>query len=298
MRSGSEQPLVSVIIPTFNRPDYLEKAITSVSGQSYSNFEILIVDDGSKEAYAKPICNNFEKCTYYFKPNGGLSSARNFGVKKAVGEYIAFLDDDDYWAPDKLEKQVGLLKTRYNIDCVHSAAYVVDEDNRPTGSIIGASKNKEHKRSGNVFWNALGLWVVKSPTPLIRKKVFEKGLWFDENIRVGEDVDFYQRMFYRHKIFYIPEPLAYYREYSNQKRLSTQAIKYIGLEKRMLANFRDMGVRNRIVLYRIAFRLLTMGIRNWKRVFPEVSLNFNTLDTYLRPMHCIDVLTKQKEKCA
>lgn len=297
MRSVNEQPLVSVIIPTYNRPEYLEKAIASVSGQTYDNFEILIVDDGSEEAYAKPICSKYEKCSYYFKPNGGLSSARNFGIKRAEGVYIAFLDDDDYWAPEKLKKQVALLQKNRDIDCIHSAAIVVDENNRSTGNVIGASKNKEHKRSGNVFWNALGVWVVKSPTPLIRRSVFEMGLWFDEAIRVGEDVDFYQRMFYRHKISYIPESLAYYREYSDQKRLSVQAFKYLGIEKKMLENFKAMGVKNRIVLHRIAFRLLRMGIRNWNKVFPEISLNFNTLDTYYRPMYCINVISEQKEEC-
>ena len=187
---------VSVIIPTYNREEYLVQAIVSVINQSYRNFEVLVIDDGSSNNYAESICNKYKHCKYFYKENGGLSSARNFGIKKEQGTYIAFLDDDDYWKSDKLEKQVAFLENNNEVDCVHSSAIVVDKQSIETGGIIGASKLKAHKRSGYVFWNALGAWVIKSPTPLIRKKVFTEDLLFDETIKVGEDVDFYQRMFY------------------------------------------------------------------------------------------------------
>jgi glycosyltransferase involved in cell wall biosynthesis len=247
--------MVSVIIPTYNREKYLEEAIVSVVNQTYDNFEILVIDDGSKLNYAETICNKFEKCNYYYKNNGGLSSARNFGIKKARGNYIAFLDDDDFWREDKLEQQVAILNQFKKIDCVHSSAEVVNENSKKTGGIIGASAKKANKRSGYVFWNAIGVWVVKSPTPLIRKKVFTEDLLFDESIKVGEDIDFYQRMFYRHKVFYIEEPLAYYREYKDTHRLSRQQEKYVGVEKKQLENFKKMNIKNPINLYCITLRL-------------------------------------------
>ncbi len=184
------QPLVSVIIPTYNREAYLEESIFSVSHQTYTNVEIIVVDDGSKVNYAESICSKYLNCNYYYKLNGGLASARNLGVSIAKGDYIAFLDDDDFWKLEKLEKQVEILNKNPSIDCVHSSAVVVDENGNLTGQSIGAAQNKVHKRSGYVFWNALGVWVVKSPTPLIRKKVFQPDLLFDETIKVGEDVDF------------------------------------------------------------------------------------------------------------
>ncbi|SHN09801.1 glycosyltransferase [Polaribacter sp. KT 15] len=247
--------LVSVVIPTYNREKYLEEAIVSVIDQTYKNFEIIIIDDGSDYKYVESICKKFENCYYYYKKNGGLSSARNYGIKKAKGSYIAFLDDDDFWRKDKLEKQVAILNSFSDVDCVHSSASVVKEDGVETGVIIGASANKAYKRTGYVFWNALGVWVVKSPTPLIRKKVFTKDLLFDETIKVGEDIDFYQRMFYRHKVVYIDEPLAYYREYADVKRLSLQKEKYIGIEKKMLSNFKKMGVKSLITILRIKYKL-------------------------------------------
>lgn len=283
-----KNPLVSVIIPTYNRDTYLEEAIYSVAHQAYSNIEIIIVDDGSTVNYAESICSNYANCNYYYKPNGGLSSARNFGISVAKGKYIAFLDDDDYWKLDKLERQVEILNNNLSVDCVHSSAAVVDENGNLTGEYIGAAQNKIHKRSGYVFWNALGVWVVKSPTPLIRKKVFQPDLQFDETIKVGEDVDFYQRMFYRHKVHYINEPLAFYRDYANQDRLSIQNEKYIGIEKKMYQNFRNMGVENPFVLYRIARILLKSAINVWNEIHYLNPIKIGRFEFYLKPVHCLN----------
>jgi glycosyltransferase involved in cell wall biosynthesis len=269
-----EKTLVSVIITTYNRDTYLEEAIKSVSRQTYRNIEILVIDDGSKMRYGEILSKQYKNCSYYYKENGGLSSARNFGISKATGEYIAFLDDDDLWIFNKLEKQVQVLDEMSNIDCVHSSAFVIDANGIETGQIIGATKEKAHKRSGNVFWNALGVWVVKSPTPLIRKKVFQPDMLFDETIKVGEDIDFYQRMFYRHKVFYIEEPLAYYRDYADEKRLSLQTDKYIGIESKMYSNFLKMKVRNPFVLYFIAVKLAKAIIRKRKKCHQQ---NYNSV---------------------
>ena len=280
-------PLVTVIIPTYNRKEYLEIAIQSVVNQSYLNIEIVVIDDGSSTDYAQEIAAKFSNCKCFRKENGGLSSARNFGIKLAKGDYIAFLDDDDFWESSKIEKQVKLLLENPTIDCVHSSVAVVDEKGNLTGEYYGATQNKINKRSGYVFWNALGVWVVKSPTPLIRNKVFQQDLMFDENIKVGEDIDFYQRMFYRHKVLYINEPLAFYRQYASQKRLSIQREKYIGVEKKMYLNFIKMGIRNPFVLYWISKKLLQSAIRIQNEVFVNSTLRVSKLDLYLRPAYCL-----------
>ncbi len=282
--------LISVVIPTHNRKEYLEKAIQSVVKQTFQDFEIIVVDDGSKVNYAESICNKYANCNYHYKPNGGLSSARNFGISVAKGDYIAFLDDDDFWRLDKLEKQVKILNNNPSIDCVHSAVAVVDENGFLTGQCIGAAQNKVHKRSGNVFWNALACWVVKSPTPLIRKKVFQPDLLFDETIKVGEDVDFYQRMFYRHKVQYINEPLAFYREYNDRERLSSQTERYIGIEKKMYANFLKMNIKNPIILHRIAIKLAKSVIIKTNLLPNRKSIKINRFNLYIRPVYCLNVI--------
>lgn len=248
-----EKPLVSVIIPTYNREIYLDKAINSVTKQTYKNIEIIIVDDGSSFEYAKEICNKYSNCKYFYKENGGLSSARNFGVEKSNGELIAFLDDDDLFLPTKIEKQVKILNENKNIFCVHSSVQVIDENDNLKNIIYGASKGKEKKRSGYVFWNALGTWVVKSPTPLIRKEVFQN-LKFDEKIMVGEDIDFYQRLFFFYKIYYINEPLALYRIDNNIDRLSNKKDKYLGVEIKLFKNL-IKNKMNFVTKYFIALKL-------------------------------------------
>lgn len=280
-------PLVTAIIPTYNRSEYLKNAIQSVVSQSYKNIEVLVIDDGSSTNYAEAICAEFPNCTYFFKENGGLSSARNYGIKLSKGAYIAFLDDDDFWESSKIEKQVKVLLENPSVDCVHSSVAVVDEKGKVTGKYFGASPHKIHKRSGNVFWNALGTWVVKSPTPLIRRKVFQPDLLFDENIKIGEDVDFYQRMFYRHKVYYINEPLAYYREYDNDNRLSLQRKKYIGIHEKMFLNFKKMGIKNPFLLNKIARKLLISAAKMWNEIYPQNQVKINKIDLYLRPVYCL-----------
>ncbi|WKD86503.1 putative glycosyltransferase EpsJ [Polaribacter huanghezhanensis] len=275
-----KEPLVSVIIPTYNRPEFLNEAILSVVNQSYSNIEVLVVDDGSKNMYAQTICDQYDNCCCCYKENGGVSSARNFGIRKAKGSYIAFLDDDDLWKKDKLLIQVEILEGNKEIDCVHSSLEVINEFNEKLNIRYGATKNKAHKRTGYVFWNALGTWLVKASTPLIRKEVFVGNLFFDETLEVGEDIDFYQRLFYFHKVFYINEPLAFYREYNNIKRLSLQSNKYIGIEKKIYNNFVKMGVNNPFVLQKIASKLLVSGVNRYNLLYPNKIIKLSFFEKY------------------
>jgi glycosyltransferase involved in cell wall biosynthesis len=260
-----QNTLVSVIIPTYNRKEYLQESIESVVNQSYKNIEIIVVDDGSDINYAQEICSKYTNCIYLFKTNGGLSSARNFGIKHANGDYIALLDDDDLFLPSKIQKQVEILNTKSEIFCVHSSAGIIDDRGVVTGELIGASNEKAHKRTGLVFWNALGTWVVKSPTPMFRRDVFDKVL-FDETIQVGEDLDFYWRMFYLFRVEYVNEPLALYRESTDPNRLSKMIHKYVGIEKIIFDNFKKMKFINFITLHKIAMKLSRSSLRRWNNL--------------------------------
>ena len=279
-----QKPLVSVIIPTYNREKYLSQALASVVNQTYKNIEIIVVDDGSRANYAAKICHDFN-ARLLRKENGGLSSARNFGIKNASGKYIALLDDDDCFTATKIEKQVEVLENNPSVFCVHSAADVIDDEGDKTGETIGASPNKAHKRSGYVFWNAIGTWVVKSPTPLFRKEVFSKIL-FDESIKVGEDLDFYWRLFYFFKVFYIQESLALYRDNNDTNRLSKLKQKYIGVEYKIYRNFSSMNI-NPIVLYLVAIKLTKSASQRWHEIFPNEKRKFHTFNLIFRPIHCL-----------
>jgi len=108
------QPLISVIIPVYNVEKYIKKAIIGLQEQSFHSFEVLIIDDGSKDksiSIAQSLVENDEKFLFFTKTNGGLSDARNYGIRKAKGQYLAFLDSDDYFEVDFLEKMyVGIVK--------------------------------------------------------------------------------------------------------------------------------------------------------------------------------------------
>lgn len=288
------EDLVSVVIPTFNREIYLDAAIQSVVNQTYQNIEIIVVDDGSNTNYAENICARYAQCQYHYKPNGGISSARNYGVSLANGDFIAFLDDDDLFMPQKIATQMAILKTNTQVDCVHSSALVINENGVPTGVLIGASELKAHKRSGYVFWNALGTWCVKSPTPLLRKKVFEK-VQFDETLAVGEDLDFYQRMFYHFKVFYVQEPLAYYRDALVISRLSHNEDKYVGVESRIFTNFLKMGIKNPFTLYKIALRLAQSGIRNYNNYHQENKIEVSKIRLIMNPFYYLKNLNHLKK---
>lgn len=288
-----DQPLVSVIIPTYNRETYLRQAIESVSKQTYSPIEILVIDDGSHNNYAQPICESFSNCHYMRKENGGVSSARNFGVQHAKGSLIAFLDDDDLWREDKLDRQVKILEEHPQVDLVHSSASVIDEKGQLTGEVIGASKTKAGKRTGYVFWNALALWTVKASTPLIRKSVFKGSLFFDERLKAGEDSDFYQRLFYRHKVRYMDDSTTYYRVYDNATRLSLQNSLYEGVEFIMFDNFKRMDIGSPIAMHKIAKRILRLAIHNWRKRNPKKSLKISKFDLFFRPQHCLEKFRKE-----
>ena len=293
----NKYPLVSVIITTYNRPDFLKIAIDSVVNQTYDNIEILVIDDGSEVNYAETICTYYKKCKYLHKNNGGISSARNFGVENANGEYIAFLDDDDVFLPFKIEKQLDILLNNKEYYLVHSSALIIDGNGNQTGEIIGALPNKAYKRSGYVFWNALGNWCVKSPTPLIKNEVFKK-IQFDEKLAVGEDFDFYQRLFYFYKVYYINEALAFYRVSDNIESLSKNIKKYIGIETRFYENYLRMGVKNPITLYKIALKLTFIGVYKINLYHKENIIEIPKWKIYLNPFYFIKNLNKLEIKSA
>lgn len=125
---GKEEK-VSVIIPTYNSVRFVTEAIDSVLNQTFKDFEILVVDDGSKDETKEVLAEKYgDSIRYLNKENGGVSSARNYGIEKAIGKYVAFLDADDVWMPKKLEKQVELLETNPEIGLCYVSTQRVDED--------------------------------------------------------------------------------------------------------------------------------------------------------------------------
>jgi glycosyltransferase involved in cell wall biosynthesis len=188
--------LISVIIPTYNRAQVLSRAVESVLGQSYNNLELIVVDDGSSDNTAEAIKEIEDKRIKYIKSseNKGVAAARNAGIKESHGDYIAFLDSDDQWLPDKLKLSLEVFKNNsdLNIGLVYINGW--DFNNGQKSSIFKVSKlscnvygNKQRKK--NIFPTK-----IVSPFPsfwVLPKNVISKVGFFDEAMRNWEDVDFF-----------------------------------------------------------------------------------------------------------
>jgi len=223
-----EKPLVSVIIPTYNRPDYLVQTIKSVVGQTYSNIEIIVVDDGTSGNDNFLICEKFEKVSYIkIENSGGPAKPRNVGIKEAKGEFIAFVDDDDIWLPEKIEKQISILLSNLEFGLVHCPCQIIDEKGKETGQIIGRPGSPDVKH-GDVKMRMMGNWTLMMPTPLIRASVLKKVGFFNEQIPPAlEDVEFWTRCSFYTKFYYIDEPLVKYRQHTGN--ISRERNKYVDM---------------------------------------------------------------------
>ncbi len=206
-------PRVSVIIITFNRPQYICEAIDSVLGQTFNDFEIIVVDDGSA-ARTKEVLEKYgSSIQYVFQDHKGRSVARNTGINAAKGEYIAFLDDDDIWLPEKLEKQVAFLNSHSEIGLVHAFIELMDEDGRPLPKET-KKQRKFYKRAIRLGYNYQGmsrLCVMYTSTVLLRKECLNKIGLFDPDMKAFEDWDFYLRFALKYNIGTIAESLVRFR---------------------------------------------------------------------------------------
>lgn len=203
-----DKELVSVIITTYNRDfSILKKAIISVLNQTYTNIELIVVDDNNndrrEELKIETQINEFN-CIKYIKhiKNKGLSAARNTGIENALGEYIAFLDDDDEWSKKKIELQVKEIKKDKNIGLVN-ASYKVIYNNKN-----GKEVHVPHIRGeGMNYLIENGNYFVY---PLIRKKCFDYVGLFDVNLKHSEDFEMWLRILKFYKTSYVDKILSYY----------------------------------------------------------------------------------------
>ena len=209
-------PKVSVIIPTYNRGNLIHGAIESVSAQTYQDFEIIVVDDGSSDQTRSKLAafRKDNKIRYIFQENRGSSSARNRGGREAEGEYLAFLDSDDLFLPTKLEKQAAVLETEPDFAMVQSffAKFRASPEEE-----LGTRKTKFF--SGHIYPQILTYWsyLMNPSCILIRKSVFEELGGFDESMPSAEDLDFFRRVARKYPIGLVPEVLAKIRVHEGNK---------------------------------------------------------------------------------
>jgi glycosyltransferase involved in cell wall biosynthesis len=192
------QPLVSIIITTYNRSSFLAEALASVLAQDYAQKEVIVVDDGStdgSEAVVRGLPVRYE-----WKQNGGISSARNRGIAMAAGDYLAFLDVDDLWSGKKLSTQMAWMRNgEYPIS-------YTDEVWVRNGRHLN-QKKRHRKYSGLIYDHCLPLCIISPSSAVIRRDVFETVGLFDESLPVCEDYDMWLRIACRYPILFVPCPL-------------------------------------------------------------------------------------------
>jgi O-antigen biosynthesis protein len=216
---------VSVIIPVFNDSKYIEAAINSVFNQTYNNYEIIIIDDGSTDN-TRDLLKSFEdQILYVYQENKGSAAARNFGIRLAKGELISFLDADDYWRmPEKLEKQVACFAEDSSLGCINTGWHLVDEEGNHLKTVQPWHKAPELN---------LETWLkqkcVRTSAMMFRRQWLEKVGGFDEELRQSHDVDLILRLSLAGcKTIWLKEETVCYRQHSeNTTKNSIKQGKYV-----------------------------------------------------------------------
>lgn len=240
-----KNPLVSIVVTTFNRSTYLFETLHSIANQTYENIEVIVVDDGSnleESNLNRMICDKEKNCFYYHKNNTGQPDSRNYGIQKCKGTYIAFCDDDDVWVLDKLEKQLKVFE-------LHPDYYIV------TGCIgfidIKGTKLKKvvcHTgfNHGHIFENLLLKNRTSSITPLLKREIFDNVGYFNPTFTIAEDWEFWRRVAYYYPFYAMNDILAYVRIHDSNMS------NYDGADATSLSRF-------------MLYRKLTKALLQWGR---------------------------------
>ena len=217
-----ESPLVSIILPTFNRADVISRAIESVINQTYSNYELIIVDDGSSDNTSAIVSKYTSGVKYIKQLNSGVSSARNTGIRSSSGKYIAFIDSDDAWHAEKLELQIKFFQdhSQSNIAIVCTDANFIDMNGNEFVRI-----RKLQRKSTCVldFMTLLKDPYLGLPTVMLDAGCVSRDNVFDESLKTAEDIDLYLRLGSKYSIGYIHNKLVNVHTSRDSLSSSTQS---------------------------------------------------------------------------
>ena len=232
-------PSVSVIIPTFNRAEKVVRAIESVISQTFTDFEIIVVDDGSADGTENAVARFDKRIIYITHPsNLGVSAARNTGVKKSRAPLIAFLDSDDHWLPEKLAVQAGFFNNHPEALACQTEEIWIRKGRRVN------PKKKHLKPSGDIFEPSLKLCLVSPSAVMLKRSLLEEVGLFDEDLPACEDYDLWLRIACRYPVHLIPEPLVV-KEGGHPDQLSAR---YKGMDRfriKALVKLLESGALNK-----------------------------------------------------
>ena len=234
--------LITVILPTYNgatrgEGKYLKQAIESLLSQTYENFELIVVNDGSTDNTEEIIEQYKDKRIIYLKhdTNRGPAATRNTGLKKATGEYVAFLDDDDCFYKDKLEEQINFMINKQTNVAICSGD-IIDEDNK----IIGETKKYfKSIKAIDIYLNKVNIFPT---TLMVSKNIINSTMNFKEYLKGPEDWDYAIRLALKHNILYLPKKLFAYRLHKSNLTKNLEAMFFY----RLLSSFE---LKNEFIKY-------------------------------------------------
>ncbi len=290
------QRKVSVIIPAYNRGRYIRQTVESVLNQTYTNIELIVIDDGSTddtrdvlEGYGDRII----MLEHEGRQNRGQSASINLGLDHASGEYLAILDSDDYWEPDKIESQVGYLQQHPQAGLVYGNGTAVNE----RGEFLYNIYPRTHREESKPEKVLLDCYFSLPSNALMRKSLLKKTGYFDETLRAGQDHDMAIRIAEVVRLAYIDKPLFHYRRHnesisrSNKGAVSRWSNGFIILEKaRIRYPYPPVVIRKRkAVLY---FRLFQCA---WENSFGLRALRNLLMAGLNDPARALGVLLRREK---
>ena len=236
MHQVIQKPVVSVVIPTHNRPKLLERSIRSVLAQTFDDFEVLVVDDGSTDdTQDRVLAVKDTRLRYIRHPvRRGAPAARNSGVENAIGEFIAFQDSDDVWLIDKLEKQVALIQESPATTAVVYSGFLRVKN----GSLKYTPKSEDKQIRGKILPDLLSGNFVSTQTMLVRRGAFDEIGAFDPDLRRLQDWDLAIRLADRYEFDLVDEPLA--MVYDTLGNISADAEAFVESLTRILEKHHDL----------------------------------------------------------
>ena len=239
--------LVSVVIPTYNYARYLPHSIESALAQTHRDVEVIVVDDGSTDDTKEVVARYGDRVVYRYQENIGLPKSRNQGCRIARGDYLAFLDADDVWLPDKLEKQLPILEADPQVGMVCCMMDRIDDDGNPIPGL------KPLRRPGETLAEMLRAGTALPSTFLVRRAGFEQIGGFSERLEYMEDLFFGFQVAMRSKVVSLPDVLAHYRVHGDSLSHSKEKMVtgYIKAFELLLEDVTAPALR-RLVLHNLA----------------------------------------------
>jgi len=259
--SGTDNFSVSVIIPTFNRVEYLPDALDSVYSQTHPVTEVIVVDDGSTDHTVEKLSPSYPSVQFLRQENQGVSSARNLGIAKASHPWIALLDSDDRWTPQKLERQINHLSQNPSLRAVHTGEKWIRD-----GKDINIPASLDKSKDG-IWERSLEKCIICPSSVLLHQSVFEKTGTFDPSLAICEDYDFWLRLLLTHEIGLIEEPLVHkYGGHPDQLSMSTWGLDRFRVQSlKKISGFENISPTQKAQIYETIIRKTDLLIQGFKK---------------------------------